>query len=770
MLRERHPERSLYNRLCASEWDSHPLGETKSCGGNAMMRIAAVDQAGGFRSDLVAGEEPELCNRMRAAGWRVWHVRDPMALHDAAMLHFSQWWRRGIRSGYGTLQVAMMCGGPPAFHGIRPVLSTWLWAAGVPLCALALVPLLGAWGMLVLLLYPLQVARLALHNRRRGDGAWQALFDVLVKFPNMVGQLQCLAHRRKARLIEYKAGPGSRDLARPAGIHLVAGNGGDGPEARQVLVGVLLDGRRQEQWVVEALRQALAVQGTKLGAVAIADARPRPSMAMQLHRVVDLVDRMMRCWNEPLFRRVDLLPELGSVTPLQLPPLHQRDCWRADGAAAEILAGAGVDVWLCFTALPPCLPFPKVARCGVWGLEIGLRMSATHPWAAASEICAGSPVTLAQLVDYSRPGFNAIYRACGATITNSARRNRLVTLRKAMSFYRRKLAALVHDGGDATGHRGAWAPVPAQYPECTAPTVQGAWTLLWRLLARVAANRWNAMGFRNQWRIGYYFAEETAEAAHQPERLHCLVPPRDRDWADPFVLEHEGRRFIFFEELPYSAGKGHISAIEIGADGKADVVRRVLERPYHLSYPFMFNWEGELYMLPETEQNSTVEVYRCVEFPHRWTLHKVMLEGIRAFDATLLQQGERWWLFVNVAESGADPSEELHLYHGPSPLGPWTPHVANPVVSDVRRARGAGPLFRRNGALYRPSQDCSHRYGYAVTINRVDVLDESRYEETPVDRINPAWRDDMKCLHTMGAAGTLRVVDFQVRRPKWSRA
>jgi hypothetical protein len=379
-------------------------------------------------------------------------------------------------------------------------------------------------------------------------------------------------------------------------------------------------------------------------------------------------------------------------------------------------------------------------------------------------------VTLAQLVDYSRPGFNAIYRACGSTITNSARRNRLVTLRKAMSFYRRKLAALARDDGEAIGHRGAWAPVPAQYPECTAPTVRSAWTLLWRLLARVAANRWNALGFRDQWRIGYYFAEETVAAAHPPERLHCLVPPRDRDWADPFAVEHEGRRFIFFEELPYAAGKGHISAIEIGADGRADVVHRVLERPYHLSYPFVFNWEGQLYMLPETEQNGTVEVYRCVEFPHRWTLHKVMLERIRAFDATLLQQGEHWWLFVNVAESGADPSEELHLYRGDSPLGPWTPHVANPVISDVRRARGAGPLFRRDGALYRPSQDCSHRYGYAVTINRVDVLDDTRYEETPVDRINPAWRADMKCLHTLGAAGKLRVVDFQVRRPKWSRA
>jgi hypothetical protein len=534
-----------------------------------------------------------------------------------------------------------------------------------------------------------------------------------------------------------------------------------------VSVGVLLDGRMQERWVLEALRQALSVPGVELGAVAIIGPRPRATLAVHAHRVVDRIDQWLRCRNEPLFARVDVVAALQCALQLQVPVRCHEQGWQLEGAGAAALRGARVDVWLCFTATAPYGPVPHIARCGMWGLEIGLKLPAANRWAGATEICAGSVVTIAQLVDYARPGFNAMYRACGATVANSARRNRLVTLRTAMTFFRRQLAALTQ-GGD--GWSGPWtlgAQLPAHYPSCDTPTLGTAMRLCWRLLARVATNRWLALGWRDQWRIGYYFADETADAAHRPEDLRHLVPPHDRDWADPFIVERHGRSYIFFEEFPYLTGKGHISMLEIGADGEPGVPRRALVRPYHLSYPFIFSWNGELYMLPETAQNGTVELYRCEEFPDRWTLHTVLLEGIHAVDATLLRQPDRWWLFVNVAEPGADPNEELHLYWSETPLGPWRPHAANPVISDARRARGAGPLYRRDGLLYRPSQDCSHAYGHAVSINRVDVLDLQRYEETPVGRIGPEWSEEMRCLHTYGAVGRLRVVDYQVRRPKW---
>jgi hypothetical protein len=269
----------------------------------------------------------------------------------------------------------------------------------------------------------------------------------------------------------------------------------------------------------------------------------------------------------------------------------------------------------------------------------------------------------------------------------------------------------------------------------------------------------------DQWQIAYYFADED-EAGFRFERLRHLVPPRDRVWADPFAIEHQGRYFIFFEELPFRTQKARIMAIEVFEDAEPGEAQVVLERPYHLSYPFVFAWEGSLYMLPETAENGTVEVYRCDAFPLRWRLHQVLLENVSAYDATLWRENDRWWMFVNVAEPGADSSDELHLYWSMTPLGPWTAHRGNPVVSDVRSARPAGPLFSRNGKLYRPSQDCSLAYGHSVSINRVDVLRDGDYRETAVDRIAPGWREDILRLHTLGRSKRLRVIDCTVRRKR----
>lgn len=536
-----------------------------------------------------------------------------------------------------------------------------------------------------------------------------------------------------------------------------------------VTVGVLLDARIQERWVLDALRRALAVPGVRLGAMVLVGPLPQSTPAALAHRAVDAVDYWLRCRDEPLFAPVDVVAALSGRAPLQLRARCEEGAWRLDSSGAAVLRAAQVDAWLCFTALPPRAPVPQLARHGLWGLEIGPRLPAVNRWAGATEICAGSAVTVAQLVDYTRGGGSALHRTCAATVTNSARRNRLLLLRTGMDFFRRELALLTQPGPDALA-AGMRPQLPVRYPDCATPSWSGAARLSWQLLSRVAGNRWQALGWRNQWCIGYYFTDESADIAQRPAQLHRLVPPADRDWADPFLVEQDGRRFVFFEELPNAAGKGHISAIEIGADGTPGAARQVLARPYHLSYPFLFRWNGALYMLPETHENGTVELYRCERFPDRWSLHQVLLSGLRACDAALVPEQGRWWMFVNVAGPGEDLCQQLHLYSSDSPLGPWRPHAANPVISDARRARGAGPLFRRDGVLYRPSQDCSAAYGYAVSINRVDVLDPLRYEETPVRRLTPDWDPEMRCLHTFGALGRLRVIDYMVRRPKWDGA
>jgi hypothetical protein len=174
-------------------------------------------------------------------------------------------------------------------------------------------------------------------------------------------------------------------------------------------------------------------------------------------------------------------------------------------------------------------------------------------------------------------------------------------------------------------------------------------------------------------------------------------------------------------------------------------------------------------MLPESSENGTVDLYRAVEFPHRWVLERTLLGDVRAVDPTLVETEGKLWLFVNIAEPGAAIDDELHLYSAMSLDGPWLPHPANPVVSDVRRARPAGRVFNVNGDLVRPSQDCSRGYGRAVVLNRIDVLSPEEYAETPIARIEPTWSAGLIGTHTYNATGQVEAVDGLRFVPRLSR-
>ena len=205
--RERFPQHSIYNLLCDLEWDT-PIGEAQACGGDALMRTDAFAAMGGFRPELIAGEEPELCVRLRAAGWKVWRLAEEMTLHDAAMTRFGQWWQRTLRGGHAFAEGAFLHGAAPERHWLRESRRAWLWGLGIPVTVAAASFLLGWLGLLLLLVYPLQVVRLARRGKRAARENWlQAGLLVLGKFPEMLGQVKFLLSRfgaGKTTLIEYK--------------------------------------------------------------------------------------------------------------------------------------------------------------------------------------------------------------------------------------------------------------------------------------------------------------------------------------------------------------------------------------------------------------------------------------------------------------------------------------------------------------------------------------------------------------------------------------
>jgi GT2 family glycosyltransferase len=205
--RERFPERSIYNRLCDAEWNT-PIGRAIGCGGDAMVRTDAFEKARGYRPDLIAGEEPELCLRLRQAGWKIWRLDAEMTLHDAGMTHISQWWRRMARSGYAFAQGSHLHGSTPERFWVRESRRAWLWGAWMPLACAVSILAFGRWGLLALLIYPLQlVRRMTNVSGRLRERLLLIVFEMLGRFPETYGQARFMMDRmlgRAGQLIEYK--------------------------------------------------------------------------------------------------------------------------------------------------------------------------------------------------------------------------------------------------------------------------------------------------------------------------------------------------------------------------------------------------------------------------------------------------------------------------------------------------------------------------------------------------------------------------------------
>ncbi len=206
--RERYPERSIYNFICDQEWDS-PVGEAKACGGDALMRIQPLVQLGGYNPDLIAGEEPELCVRLRAVGWKIWRIDAEMTLHDAAMTKFSQWWKRNTRSGYAFAEGVNLHGSKPEQHWVVESRRALIWGGLIPGLALIFLPIQSLISIALLMLYPIQMIRIWRNNKDKylNKASWIAFYLVIGKFPEFVGQLKfikALCTRRGSHLIEYK--------------------------------------------------------------------------------------------------------------------------------------------------------------------------------------------------------------------------------------------------------------------------------------------------------------------------------------------------------------------------------------------------------------------------------------------------------------------------------------------------------------------------------------------------------------------------------------
>jgi hypothetical protein len=418
----------------------------------------------------------------------------------------------------------------------------------------------------------------------------------------------------------------------------------------------------------------------------------------------------------------------------------------------------------------------STAKYGVWAYCHGDHRTQQVGGPGFWEVMEGRGETGSMVLILADDHHNAkvLYRSFAQTDYLSVSQNNNNNHWKTVPFIPRILQAL-HEGGEesflASVKANNQQPFFYSGPIDAVPPKKQLVKLLLRHLAKIIAKSIQDRIYFEQY-ILLYGINKAKTFSLSLSRYKKLLPPKDRFWADPFIIYENHQYYIFMEEVLAANNKGHISYLIVDENENVSISQKVIEKPYHMSYPFIFLHNNEYYMIPETSANKTIELYKCVGFPDKWELVMNLMENIQAFDTTILQKDGKWWLFANIRDSEKTSSfDELFLFYSDDLFSQnWIPHAKNPIVSDVRSARPAGKIFTYNGNLCRPSQNSSKLYGYGIKINHIVTLTEVEYKEVCVNDIEPLWDPQIKAVHTLNFVHEMTIIDGLMDRARYPDA
>lgn len=405
----------------------------------------------------------------------------------------------------------------------------------------------------------------------------------------------------------------------------------------------------------------------------------------------------------------------------------------------------------------------EVTRFGLWSFDpTGI---AGHPEVPTAfwEVHDGNPVSQAMLFRLAEAPRAAVllYNGFFPTVTFSWRHNLDRVLLRVTEWPLRVCRDILNGCASYLNRD----PEPLSVPALANPTNwQTANTFLSMGAAFIKTQLQNVL-IRDQWHVGVVRAPISSfvESADQPDVEWLPDLPRNRFFSDPFAIKRGNEIVILFEDFDQHSSRGVISAVRSTDNGRTfseatPVTGSVFNAPVHKAYPFLLEYQGSIYCVPETCEAGEIALYRAVDFPLKWERVCPLLEGAGGIDATPFEYQGRWWMFYATQEGGSNL--KLYLASAPQLEGPWAPHPQNPLKTDIGSARPAGTPFMHNGALYRPAQDSTRTYGGGIVIHRVVKLTATEFEETPVRRIAPARHGRYSAgFHTLAAAGDICVVD-----------
>jgi len=269
-----------------------------------------------------------------------------------------------------------------------------------------------------------------------------------------------------------------------------------------------------------------------------------------------------------------------------------------------------------------------------------------------------------------------------------------------------------------------------------------------------------SLGWSYKWNVCYQFINDWKH----PNMKNSIIikNPHNRFLADPFTIDYDNRKIIFVEDYDFEFNKGKISAYEIGTEGHKEI-GVAIEEKFHLSYPFLFESNEGLFMVPETHEAKDIRIYKCIEFPLKWKLHKILIKNISAVDTNIFKFNNKYWLFTNLDSSSlGDYSSELHIFYSDNfDSTSWKPHSLNPVIFDSKKARNAGMIYSEKNQLYRVFQKHDFdMYGASLGISKIKSLTENDYEEEIFMNIRPDFFKNILGTHSFSFNSGVLVNDF----------
>lgn len=543
-------------------------------------------------------------------------------------------------------------------------------------------------------------------------------------------------------------------------------------------IGLLLDSYSVPAWVYRAIELVVRSDFAEINLIILnSNARYVTLSASQEGFIGEgsAVYRLLNSIDERLFIRGAKATETKTCERLvdEIPVLHVDPDWNGDIAAfpqesLDLKSYAQLDIIVNFGSHPPNKNLVTKTKYGIWEYRFGRgewnNERATGYW----EVVEDHTLTSAEL--YARgmisQGEYILYRSQIATYRFSPARNRNGIYWFASSFLIRQMRLMSRVGEERFIQVTAKYNIGPGFPGGRSPKFPSNWEMLKGgliTLGRTIKEQYFRLFFHDYWYLLFNFCDHPTFDINQFRRL---TPPKGTFWADPCIIDKDGKYYIFVEEYSYAQRKGHLSVFEMESSGTCVDPVTILEKKYHLSYPFVFEQAGKYYMVPESGANKSIDLYDCEEFPYKWKYRISLMEGLRAVDTTMFYYEGKWWLFTGIRENeGAYPDVELFLFYSDTLFTKdWKSHPLNPVVSDVTNSRPAGGVYLKDGKLYRPAQNCSKIYGNSFNINEILCLSETDYKEKKITTIRPDWDRNAQATHTYNHAGKLNIVDAFSRK------